>query len=206
VSGCSAVFPRPGRVRLLRRRGTREGPASDTCCDAKNVARTLQSERPKPADIGASFHVESTLRNAATRFGWTPQPCGSVPCRGDILHAAARGRHVTHLPSPSGCASGCSAPSAASGTRPGARRCRSLEPRGQVQALAAARTARGLASRALALATPMWFCQAQQAADVLCRAGQRAVRLHAYPAGQGLRDNQLGGGSSGRASVGAAQM
>ena len=59
---------------------------------------------------------------------------------------------------------------------------------GQAQALAAARTARGLASRAFALATPLRFCQAQQAAHVLCRAGQRAVRLHAYPEGQGVQD------------------
>ena len=52
---------------------------------------------------------------------------------------------------------------------------------GQAQALAAARTALGFASRALALATPLRVCRARQAAHVLYRAGQCAVRLHAYP-------------------------
>ncbi len=70
----------------------------------------------------------TACRSAATRFGWMPQLRASVPCRGDNLHATASGRHVTHLPSASGCASGFPAPSAASGTRPGSRRCRSLEP------------------------------------------------------------------------------
>ena len=58
---------------------------------------------------------------------------------------------------------------------------------GQEQALAAARTARGLASRALALATTLWFCHARQAVHVLFRAGQRAVRLHAYQLGKAGR-------------------
>ncbi len=58
--------------------------------------------------------------------------------------------------------------------------------RGQVQALATARTALGLASRAL-LATPLRCCHARQAAHVLYRAGQRAVRLHAYQLGKACR-------------------
>lgn len=60
------------------------------------------------ANSGNTFEVKPTgsaretrpLRNAATRFGWTPQPCGSVPCRGDIL----LGWQVLPVPYfPSGC-------------------------------------------------------------------------------------------------------
>jgi hypothetical protein len=117
ASGSSAVSPRPGRVRLFRRalgRG-RDPPqthavTSRTWRGAKRATQTGRYRSALPRGNDA--------RNATTRFGWMPQPRGSVPCGGDILHAAATSRPcrrrpaavrlfgvLGHVPDASGCPS-----------------------------------------------------------------------------------------------------